>query len=120
MQLLPLVANATPSSSRWFVLFAAFLAAAHTALAMPVPRRIVVDLGPYANAETANADARNVEWFPPDPRQQFVTLAWAALEMRHALRAAGVEAHILTSPPPSVSEPTFTLGFQEQRGGNLR
>jgi hypothetical protein len=109
MQRLPLVSHATTPSYGWCVVLAVFLTAAHTASAMSVPRWIVVDLGPYADAETANADARNVDWFTTDPRQTFVTLAWAALELRNALRTAGVEAHILPAPPHSVAEPTFTL-----------
>ncbi|KFN49321.1 hypothetical protein [Arenimonas composti] len=81
------------------VLVAAWLvlAPATTTAATP-PDVIVVDVGPYEDAATANADSANVEWLVDGPRSDAVTLAWAALELQAVLAAGGIPAEIRGEP----------------------
>lgn len=76
------------------------------AWAIPLPKFVVADFAPYADATAADADAPNVDWDADPARGDAVALGWAALELSRALTQAGKPTTVTSITP---SEPAFFL-----------
>lgn len=66
-------------------------------LSFPIPKQIVISLGQYKSVQEALSDETRIDWQRDVKRAEFITLAYAALELQQHLALVGVVASIAIS-----------------------
>ncbi len=87
-------------------------------LEFPIPRQIVVSIGPYKSVREALGDETRIDWQRDDKRAKYITLAYAAQELQQHLALVGVEVSISVSNEltiPKQSSIILTVAEKENK-----